>query len=98
MSKTSKIAAMAASLSMVFAPTSAPLADTEDASPRDSTKITASIILENDEVFYSAIPDEALEIMAETKTIRGVETPSCGNHQPRNRPSAPPAPKSQRVK
>jgi hypothetical protein len=92
-SNTSKIAAMAA-LSMVLTPASAPLAKTEDGSPRDGAKITAPIDLD-EEAFYWAIPDEALEIMAEAKSA--YTTLSCGKVVTKPT-SAPSAPKSQRGK
>jgi hypothetical protein len=95
-SNTSKIAAMAA-LSMVLTPASAPFAKTEDGSPRDGTKITASINWESEEIFYSAITDDALEVMAAAKrfsvgTCAGCQTPV------KKPTSAPSAPKSQRGK
>jgi hypothetical protein len=62
MSSKSKIAAIvAASLGMVLTQSSAPRAETEDNSaPEKVTKITAPIDVD-DEIFYSALPDEALE-------------------------------------
>jgi hypothetical protein len=61
-SSTSKIAAVtAASIGMLLTQSSSVLAEKQDASaPEKVTKIAASIDLDED-VFYSALPDEVLE-------------------------------------
>jgi hypothetical protein len=62
MSSTSRIAVIAAaSLGLVLTQSSAPRAETEDSSaPEKVTKIAAPIDLD-EEVLYSALPDEVLE-------------------------------------
>jgi hypothetical protein len=98
MSIKSKIAAIgAASLGMVLTQSSAPRAETEDNSaPQKVAKITAPIDVD-DEIFYSALPDEALERAAasQPQTLAGGCTPptnqatlvNCCNTQVKKLPS-----------
>jgi hypothetical protein len=61
MSIKSKIAAIAAaSIGMVLTQSSSPRAETENSSGREKAKIAAPIDVD-EEVLYSALPDEALE-------------------------------------
>jgi hypothetical protein len=78
MSIKSKIAAIAAaSLGMVLTQSSAPRAEIENSSaPEKLTKIAAPIDV-NDEIFYSAVPDDALE-RAAASTPFSAQSACCG--------------------
>jgi hypothetical protein len=63
-SNTSKVAAItAATLGTLLTPTSAPRAEVEVGNSPNLTKVTPSVDLDED-VFYSPVSDEALEIAA----------------------------------
>ena len=99
--KSTKIAVMAASLGMVLTPSSAPRAEAEDGGLRGVTNVTASVALDED-VFYSAVSDEVLEIAANTTTTTQGQlqcTNGCVGRPVVTKPtSRPPAIKSPGVK
>ncbi len=96
MSSRSKIAVItAASLGMVLTQSSASRAETEDSSaaPEKVTKIAAPIDLD-EEVLYSALPDEVLEKaagsvhLAYTASGCGGWTNYCNKGQPVKKPAS----------
>jgi hypothetical protein len=91
MSNKSKLAAIAAaSIGMVLTQSSAPRAETKDNSaPEKLTKIAAPMDV-NEDVFYSAIPDDALERVAgslcSTQTAYNCWSALCNKGQPVKKP------------
>src|SRR5262249_25505524 len=82
----SKIAVItAASIGMVLTQSSSPRAETENSGGREKAKIAAPIDVDED-VLYSALPDEALERAAASSTgsqyctAHGMYT--CGGYSP----------------
>ena len=106
MSIKSKIAAIAAaSIGMVLTQSSSPRAETEvNSAPEKVTKIAAPIDVDED-VLYSAVPDEVLEVVAGGQPNTAKTTMSkiniCasgGNDDPRPIKKVPPLSKSRSVK